>query len=187
MSDLLSRLRAAQVPQESFTENVSDWTLAMLRQERIAFGAKHYNKTYEEVWYLDQQWVIFIVQRYATSQKNERKKFIRYVELMLDDVENEKTQRPVLPRGNLNPVGAQSKAAAKGKAKAMAGYQHPSHMFEEDDAELELEPIGLSYTPITTSDVNAMQDRIVFLESTLQQVINQVTTMSQVTNPDNHS
>lgn len=186
MSDLLTRLRAAQVPQESFAENVAEWNLAMLRQERIAFGTKHYNKTYEEVWYLDQQWVIFIVQRYATSQKPEHKKFIRYVELMLDDVEGERIQRPALPRANLTPLAAQSKAAAKAKAKAAAGSPYPNHMFEEDDAELELEPIGLSYTPITTSDVNAMQDRIVFLESTLQQVINQVTTMSQATNPDNH-
>lgn len=49
MSTLASRLRAVQMPQEAFQSDPSQWSLAMLRQERVAFGTKHLHKTFEEV------------------------------------------------------------------------------------------------------------------------------------------
>lgn len=190
MSDLLSRLRRAQVPQEAFTVPIEQWDLSMLRQERIAFGTKHYNKTFEQVWHQDQQWVIFIIQRYSNSEKVEHKKFIRFVELMLNEVEGNRSQRPVLPRANLPTMAAQSKAAAKAKAAAGSPYPGqplPDPLLDESD-DWELAPIDQSYhptmSPETAAMQTAMQERIMFLESTLQQVIQHVGTMNSVTNPD---
>lgn len=180
MSNLLSRLRRAQVPQEAFTAPLDQWDLSMLRQERIACGTKHYNKTFEQVWHQDQQWVIFIIQRYSTSEKVEHKRFVKFVELMLDEVEGNRTQRPVLPRANLPTMAAGS---------PYPDQPLPDHRLDESD-DWELEPIVPSYQPTMNSETaatqTAMQERILFLESTLQQVIQHVGTMNSVTNGCGH-
>lgn len=177
MSDLGRRLRAAQMPQEAFQEDIGSWTMDMLQHETVAFGTKHVNRTFEDVWNMDQGWVGFVVQRFSKSEKMEHKKFIRFVELKLDEIESQRAQRPVLRRAPL-PVGA-SKAAPKPKA----GYQRPTAseltVPTSDDEDIEL--VTETYSAqIMTQEMAGMQERMQSIEGALQQVIQHLS----AANPD---
>lgn len=172
MSDLSQRLRQAVGPPEAFQEDLSGWTLEMLRNETVTFGNKNVNRTYEDVWNHDQQWVGFMVSRYQTSQKAEHRKFMRYVELKVEEIENNQAQRPVLRNNRGGPsMAMQSKAKAKPKAR---GYQSPPTIEgldlsgDEDDTELGFDQ---SYMEIMNPEMGALQERMGFMETALQQIM----------------
>ena len=60
-------------------------TLEDLSQEVITFGQAHMNQTYEQAWE-DQEWVQFMVKRYQNSSKEAHVRFIKFVELKVNQV-----------------------------------------------------------------------------------------------------
>ena len=111
------------MPVQVEVEDLSHLSLEELSVEILSFGQKHAGKTFAEAW-MDQEWVKFMVTRYSQSTKSAHRRFLRFVELMLDQHEQQQTGIPVIPTDSvpvepLQPT-AKAKTAAKAKAKGMA-------------------------------------------------------------------
>ncbi len=60
-------------------------TLAELKKETIAFGTAHKGKSFQQVFDQRQPWVDWFTSTYEKSTKVEHRKFIRFVELILEE------------------------------------------------------------------------------------------------------
>ena len=62
--------------------------------QKVDFGRAHAGKTYLQVWHQEPSWVKWIVKNYEGSDKLEHKKFLQFVELMVDMEEKGMTPTP---------------------------------------------------------------------------------------------
>lgn len=170
---------------------VEAMTMAQLSQERVTFGAKYVNHTYQHMWDNHPEWIQFMVDRYANSEKKDHQKLMRYVNLKLQCVENAQDQMPVMPRGSQSrgSLGQQAKYKAMPQPKAKAkGYSTSQGLvgdpaFEmpiSDQWEEDFEDIDAAHESFcpeimtdgsTQENVEVMQSRITQIEQALQQVI----------------
>ena len=119
MSTLAQRLNRLQTPVQVEVEDLSHLSLEELSGETLSFGQKHAGKTFAEAW-MDQEWVKFMVTKYSQSTKSAHRRFLRYVELKLDQHEQQQTGIPVIPTDSVPVEPLQPMAKAKTAAKAMA-------------------------------------------------------------------
>ena len=178
---LSQRLDRAQGSSESTVTPLSQLTLEQLATERIQFGQKHLNKTFEEVWQSDPQWVKFVVNRYQDSTKEAHARFMHYVHLQLQEVEQGHHQNPVRPRTQVQhrPQGymwPQPKPKAKAKPMAQPGYEVPIYDLLEDEELLEVEDQSGTYLPETMethliAGQEQTQSRIQNIEIALSQIV----------------
>eukprot|EP00435_Cladocopium_sp_Y103_P008436 s5225_g2.t1 len=165
---LSQRLRQLQIPTAVPTENLDHLTLQDLAQEVISFGAKHQGHTYEETWN-DQEWVQFMVSRFQASTKESHRRFLKYVELKVESLER---GQEVIPQ---EMPSNRPKARAKPAAKSIATPVHTSLPDGDEDWDFEPE----MYAPPTTTgsggimqeDMNALQQRMLYMENALSRVI----------------
>ena len=94
---LSQRLKNAR--EQGGKTEVEAMTMAQLSKERVTFGAKYVNYTYQHMWDNHPDWIQFMVDRYASSEKKDHQKLMRYVSLKLECVENAQDQMPVMPKG----------------------------------------------------------------------------------------
>ena len=166
-------------------------TMAQLSKERVTFGAKYVNYTYQHMWDNHPDWIQFMVDRYASSEKKDHQKLMRYVSLKLECVENAQDQMPVMPRESQSrgSLGQQAKYKAMPQTKAKAkgfstsqesveeqAFEMPiSDQWEEDfgdiDAAHEMFCPEIMTDSVTQQNAEAMQSRITHIEQALQQVI----------------
>ena len=174
MSSLQQRLRRVQETQPARAlPDLSHLTMEDLATEVITFGQKYVGCHFQDTWE-DQEWVQFMVSRYQRSSKESHRKYIRYVELKIESMEQ--SQMTVPPRANPTRV-----LRSQPKAKAMA---HPSGTPTstslpdgEEDWDFEPEMLAASTTPphiYTSEDMEAIQQRMLHMEGALSRVIRHI-------------
>ena len=187
---LAQRLRQLQMPVQVEVEDLSHLTLKDLSGEILTFGQKHNGKTFAEAW-TDQEWVTFMATRYAQSTKLAHRRFLRYVELKLDQHESQQTGIPLIPADSapVEPMhhAAKAKMGAKAKAKPMASSQ-PVYL-PDMEGEWAMEP-GPYPSQTTTSsqmtpEVHALQQKMLHMENAMLRIMNHLESQAQsATVPD---
>eukprot|EP00435_Cladocopium_sp_Y103_P073407 s3_g43.t1 len=174
MSSLSQRLRALQIPASTNPESLSHLTLEELSGEKISFGQKHQGRTHLEAWE-DQEWVQFMVSRYQGSTKEAHRRFLRFVELKVEEMER---SQAVIPRASRSGGGHQLQARPKVVAKSMATPSHISSLDGDEDWDVELEmyaPMTTNQQPdLLTENVTALQARMLNMENALSRVIQHI-------------
>lgn len=132
----------------------------------ITFGKAHMGQTYAEVWNNERSWVRWFVNTYENSEKVERKKFLEYVnrmvsrqELELGLSEQDPTEQSVV----------RPKAKAKPKAKSAAVPEVPVAM-PEDEIEWDLMSVNIQQQ----ENIEALQNRMLYLENAMGEILNHV-------------
>ena len=157
-------------------EDLSHLTLADLSSEKVNFGQKHSGKTYAEAW-SDQEWVNFMVTRYSQSTKLTHRRFLRYVELKLEQHEQQQIGIPMIPADSV-PVDPtlpvpKAKTGPKAKAKSLASTS-PVYL-PDMEGEWAVEPGPYPSTTMTSGstemDVLALQERVLNMENALMRVV----------------
>ena len=85
--------------------DLSHLSLTDLEQLKVSFGQKHLGHTFSQAWE-DQQWINFMVSKYAESKVMSHRRLIRFVELKVEAHEAVQAVIPVLP-----PKESQASAA----------------------------------------------------------------------------
>ena len=141
MSSLLNRLKGLQAEVDVPLTHLSHLSLTDLEQEKVSFGQKHLGHTFSQAWE-DQQWINFMVSKYAESKVMSHRRLIRFVELRVEAHEAAQAVIPALP-----PKQSQASAAETAdhsgrrfiqpKAKAYAGgFPVPTSAMDEELQEL---------------------------------------------------
>ena len=185
---------------------VEAMTMAQLSKERVTFGAKYVNYTCQHMWDNHPDWTQFMVDRYATSEKKDHQKLMRFVNLKLECVENAQDQMPVMPKGSQSrgSLGQQAKYKAmprpKAKAKGYSTFQGlvEDHTFElpiSDQWEEDFEDVDAAHESFcpeimtdesTHQNTEVMQSRITNIEHALQQVIRHLENPMPINQGDHH-
>lgn len=192
---LSQRLKGLQLKSEPNPTDFAHLTLQDLENETVDFGKKNQGRTYMEIWNTDQEWVTFMADRYSKSHNMSHRKFLRFVELMIQL--HEEQQLPVVVqtgRGSTEDSGhaaslPKAKASAKGQPKAKAGaalssgFLEPTHfplMDEELQEEIEMyNSLTMVAPPLSQSpEFSAMQERMLNLENALTKVVNHLETQA---------
>lgn len=141
MASLSNRLRALQIPATTTVESLEHLRLEDLAGETILFGQKHQGRTYLEAWE-DQEWAQFMINRYQGSTEESHRRFLRFVELKIEQLEQAQT---VLPPHQ--PLSGQNrpKAQAKPMAKSLATPTSLQDGVDDWDVESEM------FIPVTTA------------------------------------
>jgi hypothetical protein len=199
-----NRLKNLQLAAEPVIPDLSDQTISSLENLTINFGQKHKGKKFHEVW-ADQEWVLFMANRYAKSGNPDHQKFLKYVDLMV--THHEEQQLPITMNGSpvitgpgtggvSQTIHGQPKAKAKAKSMPRAmGYnvpmQVPNHLPDLDPADSEWESHSMAYQMeympenlISQSpEFQAMSQRLLHMENALQRVIGHLEHQAQGAHP----
>ena len=138
------------------------------------FGKAHAGKSYLTVWHSEPNWVRWVIKTYEGFTKREHRKFLKFIELMIEMEEKGATptsiemlrehqarQEPVMP--------------LPAKAKAM-----PSQPVQETDLLVHLaegsqeEWINTSSDISTDENIEALQARMSNVENALTEILNHV-------------
>ena len=172
---LSHRLRLVQMSQMTApvaVEDLSHLSREELASEVITFGQKHQGETYQQAWE-DQEWVAFMVSRYSSSTKNSHRRFLKYVELQVEYLEQ--TQVPVMPSRGTPAVNTLPKSKAKAKAGPKTRAQPASvpevQIFEPTDLEVEEEWDPTVPYMTDPETMHAMQSRMLNMEDALLRVM----------------
>ena len=188
---------------EANTE-IQHMTLEQLSETTVTFGTKHMNRTYQQVWETDQPWINYMVTRFQSSQKRDHMMLMRFVDLKLQEVEQNQTQMPVMPSTHQvqGSLGQQAKMKAKPRPKAKSYSMANASLTGDtppevpifDPLEEDFEDLGEAsemYFPATMHQemihqanvTEAMQAaRMGNIESALQQVIQHLGSIQPVQN-----
>jgi len=173
LADRLRRLQLDNQASSEAVEQVMEMSLEELRECRIEFGKAHMNKLFKEMVNED-RYLTWFAENYRHSQKICHMKFLRFIELHLDDVENQKNQtRP--------------KSHAKAKAKPKASNHATPHA--RDHPELPHDPWhpssdeeieSMPWEPVVhAEEINHMNERMTEMESVLQQILSHLNPNAQ--------
>ena len=167
---LSQRLRNLQIPAAArATESLDHLTLEDLSSEVVSFGQKHSGSTYADTWQ-DQEWVHFMINRYQNSQKEAHRRYLKFVELKIESLEQTQMIIPREPSAKSRPV-----SKAKAMAKNIATPSVISSLDGETDWDIDPETYGpvitASHVTPLAEDVQAMQQRMLNLENALTKVI----------------
>ena len=172
MASLSQRLRALQILTSGTTESLDHLRLGDLAAETISFGQKHQGHTYLEAWE-DQEWVQFMVSRYQGSTKDSHRRFLKFVELKIEMLEQQQT---VIPR-TTQQIG-QDRPQARPKPVPKHRAMPISLQDGDDDWDVEFEmfvPLTTAYAPSQmTAGMNALQARVLNMENALTRVIRHI-------------
>lgn len=152
------------------TVNVDHLTLEELQGETVTFGQKFNGSSFEETWQ-DQEWVQFMISRYHNSGKEAHKRYMKYVELKIEALEQ---SQMVVPRQTQGGGQGRPQGKAKAAAKTFAAPSVISSQGESDWA-IPSEPYEtetMNHQPMPASEEwHAMQSRMLNLENALTRVI----------------
>ena len=172
LANRLRRLSLDGPANQDAIGQIMEMNLEELQECRIDFGKAHLNKQFKEMTG-ELKYLTWFAETYGSSQKISHVKFLRFIELHLNKIENQMNH-------------ASSKAKAKPKAKAMGTNVpraqdrpeiphdpwHPS----SDEEELESVP----WEPVTHGEeMNQMNNRMSEMESALQQILNHLNSSAQ--------
>lgn len=191
MSSLSNRLKQMQQVDMSTLSDLSHLRLGDFEEGVVGFG-KYMTASYQEAWQ-DQEWISFVVSRFANSTKETHRRLIRYVELQLEWHESHQT--PIMtspgvsrqPTGLSHPVTNMSRLGSlpKAKPKAAAGRSTATSIavpvtthlpdMESDWDELDsvtyhhgsMNPTPLSQDP----NFQEMRERLLNMENVMGRVI----------------
>ena len=139
---------------------------------KIDFGRAHAGKKYLEVWHQEPSWVKWFVKTYESSDKLEHRKFLQFIELMIEMEEKGTTPNYVLEqrdRARLTQMPV-AKAKAKMSAQPRASQDTLEQMFGEDYIEDWME----MNSGINTETIDALQARMLTMENAMTEILQHI-------------
>jgi hypothetical protein len=172
MASLSQRLRSLQIPATTTVESLDHLRLEDLVTETISFGQKHQGHSYLEAWE-DQEWIHFMINRYQGSTKESHRRFMRFIELKIEEMEQAQT---VLPRRQTPSGQSRLQARPKPMAKSLATPISLQDGVDDWDVESEMFiPVTTAYASGQTSEeMMALQTRMLNMENALTRVIHHI-------------
>ena len=174
MSNWSQRLSKVQAhvasPQE--LEPISHLGLEELKIMPMDFGKAHAGKTFQEIWDTNPSWIKWFLAHYASSQKTEHRRMIRFIHLKIEESEAETPQPAAksLPRA----LGARPKStAAPSQTTETPGETEFEMMYEAPWAN----------PAETKEDINALQARMLNLETAMQRMLIMMQNAMPLTSP----
>ena len=128
-------------------------------------------KSFEIIWSEHPDWVKWFFNHYRSSSKVEHKKMVRFIQLRIEEEENQTTPVSATLKATAKPKGMPKTHMAKAKCQSTATT--PWQMAEVSDTEeLMIEPPWVS-TEMTEvqEEVQVIHHRLQGLENAMQQVI----------------
>lgn len=181
MADLTARLKAVQgAQQQEAKENLNHLTLADLEGEIITFGDVHQGRTYQQAW-SDTEWVKFMTSRYRRSTKPAHVRFLRYVELKVEEPETQMGQLPIQPKKGY--VAPKPKRMATSPSSSWAIPSGANTVICSQDGDGDVASETEMYEAMITNvqlenheNIQALQTRMLSMENALQRVISHLET-----------
>lgn len=187
---LANRLKKIQEIKKPDLPSIDHHTLEQLSVMTIDFGNTHKGRTYQHMWDMEQEWIVWFLQHYGKSSKLSHRLFCRFAEMQINMAENGNQRVPVYPTTNDRQSENISQAAPKPKAKMSAqakSSRMPTytqafdpHAFEMEPEQDELEMLQEweleqhldgQTVAVIQADVLSLQDRMGNMENLLQQVL----------------
>lgn len=185
---LAQRLAKIQVQAKPELPNIDHYTLEELKVMKIDFGKAHLGRSYQHMWEVEQEWILWFIQHYPAPTKLSHRLVHKFVEKQIELAENWNHRVPVFPTTkdmqSANVTEEQPTPKNLAKAKGMPsrvkmnspGSSVPPIDMEEDEFDMLQEwqlQQHLDGQTVTTlqADVMSLQDRMGNLESLLQQVL----------------
>ena len=170
-TDMLARLtRVQQISQQAADEmSLAEFQQLPIEeqgQQLVKFGKAHTGKTYEQLWENEPQYVKWFVSKYQTSTKGEHQLLIHYINRRIEDLEQQEEVQV--------PTHCTTPAKPKAKAGASSAQMPVTRRDLEDfQADQSWEPIGevIEEPETIYADMAALQNRMLSLESALQEVV----------------
>ena len=150
LADRLRRLTMSEETQET-VEQILTMKFADLKDCTIQFGKTHVGRTYESMM-TETKYMMWFAETYKHSKKPQHVKFLRFIQLMVEDMEKKHVENK-----------AKSKAAPKPRASNV-----PIDLEESDSAE----EVGWDQVPAENPiELMAMQNRMAEMEVVMQQIL----------------
>ena len=165
LADRLRRLSLNEGTNQETIDEIKNMKLEDLKGCVIDFGKAHVGKKYQEM-ISETRYLTWFADTYRASQKPSHVKFLRFIELHVDQIE----QQMNLPRPK---TMAKAKATAKARAQMPEQPHDPWHpaSFEEEDVEtLDAEPWDAITEPVFSMEP-AVQYRMDQLENMMNQIL----------------
>ena len=172
MASLSQRLRSLQIPATTTVESLDHLRLEDLVSETVSFGQKHQGHSFLQAWE-DQEWVHFMINRYQGSTKESHRRFMRFIELKIEEMEQAQI---VLPRRQNPSEQGRLQARPKPMAKSLATPTSLQDGVDDWDVESEMFiPVTTAYASGQTSEeMMALQTRMLNMENALTRVIHHI-------------
>lgn len=120
---LASRLSKIQIQAKPELPNIDHYTLEELKVMKIDFGKTHQGRTFQHMWEMEQEWILWFVQRYPEPTKLSHRLVHKFVEMQVDMAENWNHRVPVYPSTkdvqSANVMEGQPNPKSMAKAKGM--------------------------------------------------------------------
>lgn len=178
-TDLQARLTRALGASQTRSEEISmaafrELTLEQQGTYLITFGKTHRGRSYADIWEKEPGYVKWFQATYHASTKSEHQRFLHYVTRQVEHFEE------TAPSHQVTPMSApKSKAYPKPKP-APAQMPVTAQDLADLNAEESWEPVELEEeTHPVYADVAALQDRMMYLETALQEVIGHLRSSAQ--------
>lgn len=184
VSDLAARFKQAtnssqMIDEEKEYEKIQQMTLEELSKECISFGTTYVGKPFPSLMG-ETRYVTWFVNMYQHSHRPSHAKFIRYIQLYVEDLEN-------------NPLQAKAKSCPKAKGKSQPkGYYAeqsvapqgaPTLSSEEEEEFDPMDPLPAGsweqVEPVPNLEMQELRERMHKMEDVMQQVLHH---LSQPTN-----
>eukprot|EP00435_Cladocopium_sp_Y103_P068844 s785_g32.t1 len=156
LAERLRRMSLDNQASSEAVEQVMEMSLEELKECRIDFGKAHLNKKYQDM-VGETRYLTWFAETYRHSQKICHMKFLRFIQLHLDQMEGQMHQ-------------ARSKAKAKAKTVSRP-RDHPELPHDPWNPSSD-EEIEIPWEPVTNSEeVTHLTERMTEMEGMLQQIL----------------
>eukprot|EP00435_Cladocopium_sp_Y103_P069145 s990_g32.t1 len=156
LADRLRRMSLDNQASSEAVEQVMEMSLEELKECRIDFGKAHLNKKYQDM-VGETRYLTWFAETYRHSQKICHMKFLRFIQLHLDQME-----------GQMHQARSKTKAKAKTVSRPRDHPELPHDPWNPSSDE----EIEIPWEPVTNSEeVTRLTERMTEMEGMLQQIL----------------
>ena len=142
---------------------------------KIDFGKAHAGKSYLTAWHMEPTWVRWIVKTYESSEKPEHRRFLKFVEMMIEMEEKGMTPTSIEQHELQAPIGptpSMMRAKAKAMPRVTEGMEpSPDMMVHLSETASVEDWIDMNSMPNTTENIEALQARMSNVENALTEIL----------------
>ena len=165
----LSRVQSQMPAAEE--ESVDHLTLDQLKATSMSVGKAHVGKSFETIWTDHPCWIKWFFNRCKSSTKYEHKRMIRFIQLRIEEEENQSPPASAALQASAKPKSMPKSYVAKANCQP-APNAHWQLAEGSETEELVIEPpwISAEMTEVQ-EEVQVIHHRLQGLENAMQQVI----------------
>eukprot|EP00435_Cladocopium_sp_Y103_P042518 s19_g11.t1 len=152
-------------------------SIAEMGEHKVTFGKTHCGKTYSHMWQAEKGWVRWFSKTYGTSDKEEHRKMLVFIEAMIAQHEEFYEMEPIPEAEKQQVVAPKAKMMPKSKAAPMPAMSVATDVSEEVEPWDPWDVMGppdqsmpMTYTP-QQEIIDALQCRVLTVENALNEIL----------------